>query len=56
MKEITLLFPTLPQLWEFKTMLSKKTHEVVSSNLALSGIFTQKQIALALTSFQAIET
>lgn len=53
-KEVTLLFPTLPMVWEFKSLVSLKDYQVVSSSHALFGAFTEKEIDLALTQFRAV--
>ena len=54
MKQTTLIFSSLPELWNFKQAANVTTVEINTDKKSLSGEFEPHEIELAVQSFRAV--
>jgi len=54
MKQTTLIFSSLPELWNFKQAAKATTVEINTDRKSLSGDFEPHEIELAVRNFRAV--
>ena len=53
MQRITLVFPSLKELWEFQKVARSNNYELVFNERKLIGEFSNEMIAMAITNWNA---